>query len=228
MDYVYFVKNDERNEELRYSLRSLKNADVDTVWIVGYTPTWVKNVNSVRGNRYTQKEWAVRDNVQIIADHSSMPDEVVVMNDDFFLMRRYTPTVEYRGSLREQFAGLSNPGTWWGRSLGTTYDHLRHTGIEDPVSYELHKPIPINRHQMGEALATIVHVSPIPQWRTIYGNHVQPDAKQGKDCKIRRPQDEFDKRSPLLSTEDAAFAKGAVGDFIRSKFTEPSPYERGE
>ena len=45
MDLVYIVKNSEVNEDLRYSLRSVaKFVPHDKIWIVGYKPSWVQNV----------------------------------------------------------------------------------------------------------------------------------------------------------------------------------------
>ena len=45
MDFVYIVKEDEKNEDLKYSLRSIaKFYPENKVWIVGYKPSWVKNV----------------------------------------------------------------------------------------------------------------------------------------------------------------------------------------
>lgn len=226
---VYFCKPGDSNEELRYSLRSLdRHARPDEVWIVGYTPTWVQNVTSVRGNRYPDKEWAVRDNVLIIAEHPDLPDDVLVMNDDFALMRPYTFVSEHRGPLREQIGQLNNSGSWWGRSLCTTLDWLESVGHPDPLSYELHKPLMVNRAKMAGALHRSEAVFPIPQWRTVYGVLNEIPAVLGEDCKVRQPEEPFDKKAPLLSTDDRAFAQGAVGEFIRSKFNKPCKYERGE
>ena len=40
-DIVYFVKPSEDNDELKYSLRSLKNLNHGQVYLVGYRPSWV-------------------------------------------------------------------------------------------------------------------------------------------------------------------------------------------
>jgi hypothetical protein len=225
---VYFVKPGDENNELKFSLRSVdKNLDVDDVVIVGSTPSWVKNVTSIRGNRYANKEWAIKDNLMILAEHPSLPDEVLVMNDDFFLMKPYEYVSEYRGSLRDQFNGLGNRGGWWGTSLGVTLDWLESQGVKEPRSYEIHKPVLMNRTRLAEALHRMEPVYPIPQWRTVYGNLHEVEAVVGVDCKVSKPSATFDKNASLLSTEDIAFAQGDVGKFIRSKFRKPSRYERG-
>lgn len=41
-DIVYFVKESAKNEELRYSLRSLKNFPHGRVWFYGYCPSFLK------------------------------------------------------------------------------------------------------------------------------------------------------------------------------------------
>ena len=50
MDAVYYVRPGDRNDELRYSLRSLANLPHDRVWIVGHTPPWVTGIESIQGN----------------------------------------------------------------------------------------------------------------------------------------------------------------------------------
>ena len=46
-DIVYVVRPGERNEELRYSLRSLSNLPHGRVWIAGYMPKWVTGVEHI-------------------------------------------------------------------------------------------------------------------------------------------------------------------------------------
>src|SRR5690606_9190627 len=100
---LYFVKDGERNEELRYSLRSLANFDHDRVVIVGGKPSWVTGVDFFRGNRFPGKWGNVYDNLRIACEH--VDGEFVVMNDDIFITRPTTllPSL-HRGSLTDHLA----------------------------------------------------------------------------------------------------------------------------
>ena len=65
MDIVYVVGENERNESLKYSLRSLKNIPHDDVYIIGHKPAWVKNV------KYVNRIQRVRNKFQNIFNTQS-------------------------------------------------------------------------------------------------------------------------------------------------------------
>ena len=50
-DFVYILKESETNAELPYSIRSIEkylNSYINNIFIVGYKPTWIKNVNYIK------------------------------------------------------------------------------------------------------------------------------------------------------------------------------------
>ena len=53
-DVVYCVKDDPDNEELRYSLRSLKNLPHQKVWIYGGGPKWLNEEAMKMGVNFSQ------------------------------------------------------------------------------------------------------------------------------------------------------------------------------
>ena len=55
LDVVYCVKELITNEELRYSLRSLRNLPHRKVWIFGGCPKWV-NTEEVEKEQFVSKE----------------------------------------------------------------------------------------------------------------------------------------------------------------------------
>src|SRR4051812_33004749 len=90
---VYVNKVDEVNEELRYSLRSIaKNLPHAEVWVTGYPPPWVRNVRSIDVER--PKGWtkytSSTDNLRAAVEHPELPDDCLLMNDDFFVLRPVT------------------------------------------------------------------------------------------------------------------------------------------
>src|SRR5690606_11872914 len=151
--YVYLVRPGDQNDELRYSLRSLEaNLPPGDVVIVGYCPTWVTGVLHIRGNRFgTHKQRNVYDNVLTAAHCDVLPDQVVWMNDDFITLAPAVPAMAHRCTLAEHIDGLTTRSWWW-RSLKATDAWLRHQGHDDPLSFELHRPLPGDRHLMAEVL----------------------------------------------------------------------------
>lgn len=225
-DVVYFVRPGDTNEELRYSLRSLVHLPHRKVWIVGHTPAWVQGVESIRGNVFRDKWFNVVDNLRLAALHVTA-HRFVVMNDDIFLMRTPDLGPLFRGPLVDQIAKAAGP---WRASLEQTYAHLASIGIDEPISYELHRPVVMERAKLLSVtrLALGWKANP-PQWRTLYGNLYEVGGVQVLDGKLNRrgylDRTEAWRDMDVLSTEDHVFRSHEAGRHIRSVFSEPSPYE---
>lgn len=226
MDVVYIVRPGDANEMLRYSLRSLANLPHRDVYMVGHRPSWVTGVEHVPGNRATSKTQNVHDNVRIACDIGEASDVVVLMNDDFFIVHPDPPLETWwRRPLIDHIASIRR---WspWRQSLEAARDWLATVGIPDPLSYELHVPLPMNRRAMASVLDEVGMFSPLfpPQWRTVYGNRLGLGGTQHPDVKVGTAG-EWDPAWPFLSCSPQSW-DGAVGRHIRAMFPEPSPYER--
>jgi len=89
--YPFFAEAEDCHEDLRYSLRSLKNLDEKkvNVWIVGDKPEWL-NLSTVNYiphkktsiNRYIDS----RAKVKLAVEHPDMGSHFIYMNDDLFFM----------------------------------------------------------------------------------------------------------------------------------------------
>lgn len=227
MHLVYIVRPG-RNEELRFSLRSVAaNLPVESVTIVGDPPGWVTGCRVLPGNRYHTKVRNVYDNVRIAAEDPQVPAEFVLMNDDFYVLEPVTtiPTL-HRGPLAAHRDRLHPHRTWWTVSLDATIAFLRDRGFENPLSYELHTPMPVVKEKMAAVLSTAADYQPDnpPQWRTIYGNLAGIGGELARDAKIAQPDRPARERGTFLSTDDGAFALEVVAE-LRERFPEPSPYE---
>jgi hypothetical protein len=222
-DVLYIVRRGDRNEELRYSLRSLANLPHGTVWIVGHRPKWVQGVEHIPGNRFMQSWYNVFDNLRIATEQVPAP-RFVVMNDDFFILRptRRLPSL-VRGLLADHLA-ISRG--WWRATLLATVQHLEAACIEAPLSYELHVPVLMERDKLGEVLAAAKMRPMPPQWRTLYGNVHRVPAEVALDVKLRNRRHEWSTDTAFLSTEDWTFRE--VLPFLADRFPLPSPYERAE
>ena len=223
MDAVYFVRPGP-NEELRYSLRSAHvNAGVENVWIVGDPPPWYTGPR-IPGNRYRTKQRNVYDNVRILAEHPDLPDEVAVWNDDMYALTPVAVEMAWRCTLDEHLGDGRAVG-WWSQSLAATRDYLHAKGIDEPLSYELHRPFPIRRADMAAILAEAAGVQPLnpPQWRTLYGNLAHAGGRQDRDVKLVGMARAIT-GGPWLSTDDTTFR--AVQSRLRTTFKARSPWER--
>jgi hypothetical protein len=221
IDVLYIVRPGDRNEELRYSLRSLANIPHGRVWLVGHRSAWVTNVEFVPGNRHLSKWRNVYDNLRIACERVAA-DRFIVMNDDFFITRRCRTIPRWhRGLLSDHIQMLSSGP--WRFSLELTRKFLIEHGIAEPLSYELHVPVVMEREKLGAVLEMARPKSPWPpQWRTLYGNWWKVPSKPAPDVRIRKPRDEY-VDGGFLSTDDWTFR--AVQPYLAALLPQAGPYE---
>jgi hypothetical protein len=223
---AYPVRPGDDNDELRYSLRSLRNLpDVETIWIVGHKPEWLKGVEHLDGNPCDSGPVNVYANIRTICEHPDLPPDVLMMNDDFYITRPVGRIpAYYRGTLTEH---INLPRTqakrgWWLDSLTATRTCLQAHGIPEPISYELHIPMKVNRADMADSLAMMQHVTPDnpPQWRSIYGNLSSIGGRQRDDVKTYGPAEP---KEPFHSTQDRSFRHARP--YLERLFPDPSQWE---
>lgn len=158
-DVVYPVKQKEINENLRYSLRSLEKyaKNINKVWLIGYAPDWVTNVNVLRTEQKHDKWLNTRDNIEAACKCDSISEDFILFNDDFILTEEVSDWSYFtnccRGTLFEQeckYLKLSESTPWrdgfhFNRQLlilaGCCKDD------KEPLNYELHRPIIFNRER---------------------------------------------------------------------------------
>lgn len=229
---LYFVRRGNKNESLRYSLRTLDNLPHDRVVIVGHAPQWVHNVEEIRGNKHASKWSNVFGNLRIAARELA-GETFVVMNDDFFITAPLDELPSWhRGPLADHLEPIEQ--STWRRSLVATLDFLRDHDVADPLSYEAHVPVEMEADKLLEVLDTAhewawsrtPRCRDLPQWRTLYGNWWDVPAVHHGDVKLGRVSSEWDASTGLVSTNSTTFMGHPIMDEIRSAFPEPSKYER--
>lgn len=225
MDIVCPVRPGDQNESLRLAIRSWQaNLTFDRIWIVGYKPNWLTGVEHIPGNPTNNGHHNVYANMLIASQHEDVSSTYLAVNDDFFVTAPTVPEVFHRCTLDEH---LNIPrvkrGGWWKDSLETTRVCLQAHGIAEPLSYELHVPLPVDKAAMAQTLEQFQHVTPDnpPQWRTLYGamNHI--GGKQRTDVKAYHGGTIG---QPYHSTTPRSFPTYA--DALQGMFPEPSRHEQ--
>jgi hypothetical protein len=233
-DIVYIVKEGDDNEELRYSLRSIKNLPHERVFIVGYKPSWVTGVEHIPVEQTKQKYknasacWAAAYNSRRISN------DFILMNDDFFIMKPINELpVLHMGNIEKSidfFEKKDGKYSVYPTNLRNTCCALREFGIqvEDIKSYDLHVPMMINKRKYRrlaklreEKVSSMLFLS----GRTLYGNYYGIGGTEISDVKAEDNFFDFSRNSVFLSTNDVTFKSGKIGEYIRECFSEACEHE---
>ncbi|MER6975690.1 hypothetical protein ABT317_01090 [Streptomyces carpinensis] len=229
-DLVVPVREGMVNQQLRYALRSWEaHLPHRRVWIIGYRPPWVGGVEHIPtqqagGTKFQNTTLAMRHACQ----HPEISDPFLWANDDMFLMEPLDRMpMLHRGPVREveQYYAARASGAYL-RGMRATRQLLADLGHQDPLSYELHVPLPVRKAGMLRALDAGQGVEALHK-RSLYGNLAQIGGEQIRDVKVMHRGPRFDRSTPFLSTMPDSFTNGEVGRMIRARFPSPCGYETG-
>lgn len=260
MDVVYLVRHGEQNEELRYSLRSLSNLPHGQVWIFGGAPSWVNrarvNVVQVPEDDYSYRDaWLVkyrnaRRNLTSACSVRGVAEHFTLMNDDFYVTEAIpsVPVLNYgpKGVFDSYYLDRTKVPSRYVIGEWDTLGWLEEVGVESPLCYSLHVPMPIVKSSMGEILAMLPETlepngNPV-HLRTAYGNLMDLGGEIIRDVKVERGSVRGVRRlngvritshtpqvcpTPFASSSDRAFVNNdfPIGRWIRAMFPDPGPYE---
>lgn len=207
LDIVYFVKDGTKNEELRYSLRSVcQNMPFKRIWVFGGCPQNIVPDVRIRVDQTGKTKWdRVRNMYRMVCENKEVTNDFILFNDDFFVMK---PTDHifpiYRCTLDEHIPKLernfgSKP-TPYSRLLRDCRSELGGIGATQ-LSYELHTPFIFNKKKL---LRMIEEYPNQHCTRTFYGNIYKIGGERANDVKIFSIKPSFDyKNSQFLSTDDS-------------------------
>jgi hypothetical protein len=232
-DIVYVVGPGEPNDELRYSLRSLRNLPHGQVWIVGHKPRWVRNVQHLPTRQARTKYENSTANLLTACTHPDVSARFVYFNDDFFV---WNPVAEvpvlHRGPVEpvrrsyERRYGRGPVGKSWRGGMGQTAALLDSWGVDPVLSYELHIPMLLDKQRMVDAIRKASPAGIVAlHKRTLYGNLYRIGGECADDCKVFSTAHRWTDDQPFLSTSDRVFRAGRVRQAIEARFPKPSPYE---
>lgn len=226
MNLVYICRDGE-NEELRYSLRSVcQNIENPRVWVVGGKPDWYTG-NHLKVKQSHTKYQNVLNNLSAIVRSPEIPNDFVMMNDDFFIIKPIGKVETYHGGLLQDKVDLfsENLGSsFYIKLLKNTHNRLVHLGIDNPLDYSIHVPMEFNK----EKLSTVI--KPKMSYRTLYGNIYGVGGVEINDVKKHRGQTMAWANTdiqdlPYLSTSDSSFAE-VHKTILKDMFPEPCRFEK--
>ena len=226
-DIVYFVKESDTNEELRYSLRSVcKNFEYRKVWFIGGCPKGLEPDGHIFVNQTQPTKWDRTLNLlRVACQCPDITEDFYLFNDDFFIMKPWKYETVYNGTLQELIERTEERK---GKASGYSQrlrrsEVLLHSAGCTTLNYAVHMPLLINK---AKALKVLRKFAGCQMFRSLYGNYCNIGGVNKKDCKIMDLEKEPGHNAKLLSTCDNSFNKGRVGQYIRSQFTEPCKYEK--
>ena len=162
-------------------------------------------------------------------DNPNIPDEIVIMNDDFFFVR-YVPAIKAysSGTLHNKIVfnksnGVNSP---YIRRLNHLLRHCK-KHKDTPLDFETHAPMLISKSK----LSTIVNENVM--WRSNYGNRflsdneieVIQDVKVYSDSKYSFKSYKYlSFKYPFFSTQDSSFTE-VYEKMLKNMFCIPSQYE---
>jgi len=230
MDFVYICK-DGNNEELRYSIRSVVESFPDSkIWVIGGKPTWYTG-NYIEVIQNLSKYRNAIENLKTICNSNEISNKFVLMNDDFYIIKKIDTIKDYHGgSLLEKINLYQkiNSNSNYTRKLAATYKKIKSLGIEDPLDYELHVPMIMEKDKLAETLKNNDQFL----WRSIYGNVFNVGGEQMEDVKVyvkgplvlksyNLKKDEH----TYLSSADTSFDI-LFNNILKKQFSEKTKYEK--
>lgn len=225
-DIVYILKPNANPDELVYSLRSVeRNFPHRLVWFIGGCPKGLKPDRYVKHEQCGLSKWdRIRSSMLKIITEPELSEEFFLFNDDFFIMKpvkRFSynyADLTLTDRMNELRGTMNLPLNAYGRTLYKAREELKGLGCTE-VNFEVHLPMLFEKSKVPS-----VRKCSSPQMRSIYGNINGIKYKQKTDVKVYDlttvPED-----ADYISTNDEVFLKGAVGEYIRQTFTEPSRFE---
>lgn len=226
LDIVYPIGNGSlcKNQEVKYSLRSLKNIEHSgKIFIIGNKVGFLHGVFYHQIADRTRKQTNVINKLLYACNISNLSDNFLLMNDDFFFLEKQE-IKNYVNRLSLKDLQSKTPNSNYGLALKNTIEWLRKNNLP-MVNFEIHYPMIFNK-QKFKKLFSDIKLDREYNYRSIYGNYYQLQGIPIKDFKIHEVTDfNENKQRNFLSISDRLIIYDRFKNFIKNKFPDKSPYE---
>ena len=223
-DIVYMLRGG-RNEELRYSLRSVEeNFAYNRVWFAGGCPAGIEPDEYMPITQDAPSKWEnVRNMLVEVCKNDDITKDFWLFNDDFFVLEPCDDSLKdgYYGTIEEYIEICRNTGEYRIR-LEHLLKTLKDAGLPT-LNYAIHRPILVNRKKALKALEKFPEE---PMFRALYGNYAKIGGEYEKDYKIRKISKEIEPGHRFVSTQDDSFKYGMIGRWLRDRFCNKSRFEK--
>jgi len=230
MDFVYICKEGV-NEELKYSIRSVVESFPDSnIWVVGGKPDWYAG-NYINVEQKESKYKNAVENLKTISNSDQISESFVLMNDDFYIIKKIDKIENFHGGYLLNKINLYqklNGNSQYTRKLSGTYKKLKALGFENPLDYELHVPMIMEK----EKLKTVLELIDQFLWRSIYGNKFEVGGTEMQDVKVYTSGPLVFKSYNLnidshtyLSSADSSF-NNIFNKILKDKFNKKTKFEK--
>lgn len=242
MDLVYMLKVGNFNHDLKYSLRSVEKyvKGFDKVWIFGYKPFWVQNVEYVKVPQSSSKYRNSLNNIKTICETDDVSDDFVLMNDDFIVHKSINindvnlclKDIDYK---IEKYKNDSSSN--WRRGFKDIKELLIELKSEHFIDFEVHAPMIFNKNKMlsllnDERVQRFIRNHAVLHYRTLYGNMYFSNPKSIKDVKLDKDSDLSDDYLNIdhwFSVYDGVIENPKyqkLNSFLREKLKNKSKFEK--
>lgn len=200
------------SEELKWAVKSLRNLKgVNNIYVVGDKPDYEVDAQFIP---HQDNEWSIlsahHNQISKYLKACSLPlsDEIILANDDFYVLEETEPKNYNRGFLTEHIN--ERRYDTYTKALINTRRFLKTKGLKE-LDFEMHIPMAVNREKLKQAIEEIVPM--IRKGRTIlirsyYGNRFGIESEYMEDVKNKLPLGVYG------SSSDKSF-KGEYGQAIK-------------
>lgn len=236
--YVLGKGSDWRNNELRFSLRSVdKNLrGIRKVWIVGEKPEFVKNVTHIPypDELVNNADGNIIRKILRVCQENTLTENFLFINDDHLI---FAPVAAaeippYHKGNMETFKKEYFEANFWRGRLWRTKNILKQKGYPT-LHFDCHMPIVFNKHRFPDVVRRFNFEANIGfTMKSLYGNVVHPDAPElnGQKVVIFKPYifsdivEKVRKRTFIAFNDDGL--RPAFKTWLFRTFPEESKYEK--
>lgn len=227
MQFVYLCRSGP-NEELRYSIRSVvKHFPKASILLVGEAPSWYDG-ELLFVRQGSAKYLNVSNSLREISKSHLVKSRFILMNDDFYFLKKKTGYY-HEGALEDKYESYRDirEASSYTQKISDTLSQLKKMGYENPISYELHVPFPVDKEKL---VKVVRHKNLL--WRSIYGNMFSVGGRRMADVKVYgdksmsfKSYDYMSGSSSFLSTSDFSFRQ-VFDNLLKDYLNEKSIYEK--
>ena len=227
IDIVYPLKIKRNgNEELRYSLRSLKNLPHRNVYVLSPKRLdWLsREVKWVRTDDFLRSSFRnVNEKLLLMCNDKRLSDPFILMNDDMFIMKKMNELPYYSlGRIKDRLESYNIHGTYY-LDTQRAVNILESIGKRD-IDFECHAPILFYKESLKKVLNRYLASG---HRRSIYCNLENVRPTYVKDFKVYCFDSNYDNTREILSTDDANFEQESeIRNQIINTFKYRSKYEK--